>query len=112
MRAGSGNTVSLWQATAKLPTFDPLQGNAQADAVVVGAGIAGLSCAYELARNGRSVIVLDKGEVGNGETSRTTAHLASGLDDRYHELERLHGGDGARLAAQSHAAAIDHIAAL
>lgn len=112
MRAGSGNTVSLWQATAKLPTFAPLQSNTRADAVVVGAGIAGLSCAYELARNGRSVIVLDKGEVGNGETSRTTAHLASGLDDRYYELERLHGDDGARLAAQSHAAAIDHIAAL
>jgi hypothetical protein len=34
---------------------------------------------------------------------------ATALDDRYFELERLHGGDGARLADQSHSAAIDAI---
>src|SRR6185312_13395496 len=73
MRAGTGNTMSLWQATAKLPHYEPLRGDAQADVVVVGAGIAGLSCAYQLARAGRGVVVLDKGEIGAGETARTTA---------------------------------------
>jgi glycine/D-amino acid oxidase-like deaminating enzyme/nitrite reductase/ring-hydroxylating ferredoxin subunit len=42
-------------------------------------------------------------------TGRTTAHLVNALDDRYFELERLHGEDGARLAAASHTAAIDKV---
>ncbi|HEX3895521.1 MAG TPA: FAD-dependent oxidoreductase [Rudaea sp.] len=109
MRAGSGNTLSLWHATAKLPTFEPLRKDAETDVAIVGAGIAGLSCAYFLARAGKRVIVIDEGGIGNGETSRTSAHLASGLDDRYYELERMHGKDGAALAAESHAAAIAHI---
>ena len=39
----------------------------------------------------------------------TTAHLANALDDRYLEVERLHGADGARLTAESHTAAIERI---
>jgi len=62
-----------------------------------------------LAREGKSVIVLDDGPVAGGETGRTTAHLSNALDDRYMELERLHGDRGARLAAESHTKAIDLI---
>jgi glycine/D-amino acid oxidase-like deaminating enzyme/nitrite reductase/ring-hydroxylating ferredoxin subunit len=53
--------------------------------------------------------VLDDGPIISGETERTTAHLVNALDDRFFELERLHGEDGARLAAESHSAAIDTI---
>jgi len=86
-----------------------LQTDSFAEVCVVGAGIAGLSAAYMLAREGRSVMVLDDGAIGSGETGRSTAHLSNALDDRYHELERLHGREGARLAAASHTAAIDAI---
>jgi glycine/D-amino acid oxidase-like deaminating enzyme/nitrite reductase/ring-hydroxylating ferredoxin subunit len=56
--------------------------------------------------------VLDDGPIGGGETGRTTAHLSNALDDRYYELERLFGEDGARRAARSHTAAIDRIEAI
>jgi glycine/D-amino acid oxidase-like deaminating enzyme len=88
---------------------DSLRGASRTDVCVIGAGIAGLTTAYLLAREGTQVIVLDSGAVGSGETGRTTAHLASALDDRFIELEKLHGAEGARLAAQSHAEAIDEI---
>ncbi len=65
-----------------------------------------------LAQAGRRVVVLEDGAVGGGETGRTTAHLSNALDDRYHVLERLHGREGARLAAASHGAAIDTIEAI
>jgi glycine/D-amino acid oxidase-like deaminating enzyme/nitrite reductase/ring-hydroxylating ferredoxin subunit len=77
--------------------------------VIVGAGIVGLTTALCLAREGRSVLVVDRQGLGAGETLRTTAHLASALDDRFYNLARWHGQDGARLAAESHAAAIDWI---
>jgi glycine/D-amino acid oxidase-like deaminating enzyme/nitrite reductase/ring-hydroxylating ferredoxin subunit len=68
-----------------------------------------MTTAYLLARAGKTVVVLDDGPIGGGMTGRTTAHLVTALDDRYFELERLHGEAGARLAAESHAASIDQI---
>jgi glycine/D-amino acid oxidase-like deaminating enzyme/nitrite reductase/ring-hydroxylating ferredoxin subunit len=79
------------------------------DVVIVGAGIAGLSVAWNLCRGGCQVLVLDDGRIGGGQTSCTTAHLASEIDDRYFEIERIHGKQGARLAAQAHRSAIDFI---
>lgn len=109
MHTDSGRTRSVWMATASAPEAPALSSDAQADVCIVGAGIAGLSTAYLLARAGRQVIVLDDGPPGGGETARTTAHLANAMDDRFYELERLHGFGGSRLAAESHGAAIDRI---
>ncbi len=79
------------------------------DVCVVGAGIAGMSTAYCLAREGVRVLVLDARSVCSGQTALTTAHLATALDDRYYILKRERGGKAARLAAESHSAAIDFI---
>ncbi len=100
---------SLWIDTATPPDTAPLDRDVVADVCVVGAGISGLTTAYLLAREGRSVVVLDDGPNAGGETCRTTAHLVNALDDRYSELRKLHGEKGARLAADSHSAAIDRI---
>lgn len=86
-----------------------LEQDTEAEICVVGAGIAGLTTAYMLAKEGRRVVVLDDGPVGGGESSRTTAHAVNALDDRYVDLMRMHGKEGARLAAESHTAAIDWI---
>jgi len=106
----SGATASSWLATAPArPVFGPLRANTTADVVVIGAGIAGLTTAYLLGREGKKVVVLEDGEIASGETGRTTAHLANALDDRFTVLEKLFGETGARLAAESHGAAIDQI---
>jgi glycine/D-amino acid oxidase-like deaminating enzyme/nitrite reductase/ring-hydroxylating ferredoxin subunit len=83
--------------------------DARADVCIIGAGIAGLTTAYLVGREGRSVVVLDDGPIGGGNTERTTAHLSNAIDDRYIEMERLHGERGSRIAAESHSAAIDTI---
>ena len=100
---------SIWAATATLPEFPPLKENLTVDVCVVGAGIAGVTTAYLLARSGKRVALLDDGPVASGITQMTTAHLTNMLDDRYFEVEKLHGREGARLAADSHTAAIDRI---
>src|SRR3989454_8925082 len=109
MKSDSGATTSIWMATEKMPSQPTLKEDSRANACVVGAGIAGMTTAYLLAREGKSVVVLDDGPIGGGMTGRTTAHLVTALDDRYFELERLHGEDGARLAARSHAASINRV---
>jgi glycine/D-amino acid oxidase-like deaminating enzyme/nitrite reductase/ring-hydroxylating ferredoxin subunit len=100
---------SVWAATAALPEFPPLEENVHVDVCVIGAGIAGLTTAYVLARAGKLVAVLDDGPVAGGMTQMTTAHITNMLDDRYFDVEKLHGREGARLAADSHTAAIDRI---
>jgi glycine/D-amino acid oxidase-like deaminating enzyme/nitrite reductase/ring-hydroxylating ferredoxin subunit len=112
MEAHAGDSKSVWMATERLPAQPALAEDTSADVCIVGAGIAGLSIAYALAKHGKSVVVLDDGPIGGGETERTTAHLVCALDKRYLELERLHGELGAHLAAQSHTAAIDAVEAI
>ena len=112
MESNSGQTVSIWMVTAEEQESAPLGENLQADVCIVGAGIAGMSTAYFLTRAGKSVIVLDDGQIGGGMTERTTAHLTDAIDDRYFEIEHLHGEKGARLTAESHTAAIDRIEAI
>ena len=75
-------------------------------------GIAGLSTAYELAHLGRSVIVIDRGAIGRGMTARTTAHLATEIDDYYHKLIETRGEDEARRYHESQVAAVNRIEAI
>ena len=105
----NGSTVSLWMDTAEAPTFPPLNADASTRVCIVGAGIAGLTTAYRLALSGIDAMVLDQHGLLGGQSARSTGHLCDALDDRYFELEKLFGEDGARLAAQSHAAAVDEI---
>ena len=108
MNKPAGST-SLWMRTARMPSMPPLQGAIEADVCVIGAGIAGLTSAYLLARAGLKVAVLEALEVGAGETGRTTAHFFP-PDERYYELERGFGKQGAALVRQSYEAATDLVA--
>src|SRR5882672_55095 len=112
MKPTSGTTVSVWAATADTPAESPLSQDISTNVCIIGAGIAGLTTAYLLAREGKGVIVLDDGPIGGGMTARTTAHLTNALDDRFYELERLFGEEGSRLAGESHTAAIDRAEAI
>lgn len=105
----SERSLSVWEQSSPQKSYPPLTGDARADVVVVGAGIAGMSVAYHLAKAGQRVIVLDDNAVGGGETGQTTAHLTSAMDDYYQVLEKVHGKDGARIARESHQGAIDAI---
>jgi glycine/D-amino acid oxidase-like deaminating enzyme/nitrite reductase/ring-hydroxylating ferredoxin subunit len=62
-----------------------------------------------LAQAGRSVIVIDDGPIGGGETARTTAHLSWAIDDRIYRIADWHGEDKARIAVDSHRKAVDKI---
>ena len=111
MATHEGQSTSIWKlapgarSSPKLPNK-----NIRADVCVIGAGIAGMTTADHLiAREGKSVIVLDDGPIAGGQTERTSGHLSNAMDQHYSRIEQLHGEHGARLAAESHTAAIDRI---
>jgi glycine/D-amino acid oxidase-like deaminating enzyme/nitrite reductase/ring-hydroxylating ferredoxin subunit len=112
MHSDSGATESLWMDTVASPAFPALASDARAHVCVIGAGIAGMTTAYLLGREGKAVIVIDDGPIGGGETGRTTAHVSNALDDRYFQLAKIFGDEGAHHAAESHTAAIQRIEAI
>ncbi|TPE45987.1 FAD-dependent oxidoreductase [Pontibacter mangrovi] len=112
MKKESGATFPVWINHVQLPDTKPLKNNVSCDVCVVGGGIAGLTTAYLLAKEGKKVVLLESKEIGGGESSRTTAHLSNALDEQFYNLTKLFGKDGARLACQSHAQAIDKIEAI
>jgi glycine/D-amino acid oxidase-like deaminating enzyme/nitrite reductase/ring-hydroxylating ferredoxin subunit len=113
----SGDKEPSWHANIQQPIkFDKLTHNISSaspeeviDVVVIGGGIAGMTSAYLLSKSGKRVVVIEDGYMGSGETGRTTAHITHALDDRYYDLEQRHGVQGARIAAESHTAAINFI---
>jgi glycine/D-amino acid oxidase-like deaminating enzyme/nitrite reductase/ring-hydroxylating ferredoxin subunit len=106
-------TSSFWYEDVGIEKRPPLSGDTESDLVVIGSGIAGMSTAYEAARAGWRVIVIDRQEtIGGVMTPRTTAHLASELDDYYFYLIKARGEEDARLYHESQVAAINRIEAI
>ncbi len=100
---------SLWMDIEVLPEASTLTGDKDCDVAVIGSGIAGISTAYELCKRGKSVVVIDRGRIAGGMTSRTSAHLAPLCDDLVSEMISLKGLDATKLFCESQAAAVDRI---
>jgi glycine/D-amino acid oxidase-like deaminating enzyme/nitrite reductase/ring-hydroxylating ferredoxin subunit len=110
MNAQDEASASLWMTNVEVaPQAGRLAEDDQADVAVIGSGIAGLSTAYELALQGRDVVVIDRGMIAGGMSARTSAHLTSMSDDTFETVIRARGLEGAKTFYESHAAAIDRI---
>lgn len=83
--------ASFWRQTVPaIAAGDELP--ARAEVVVAGAGLAGLAAAWELARAGRDVVVIDADELGGRTTSRTTGKVSL-LQGATASQIRAHAGD-------------------
>jgi glycine/D-amino acid oxidase-like deaminating enzyme len=99
---------TTWMLDSK-PTYPSLSESAKADVVIVGGGMAGILTAYELINAGKKVILVDKGEIGAGTTSYTTAFLTQSIDTDYEDLIKSFGFKKAQTIISSHRIAIDRI---
>jgi glycine/D-amino acid oxidase-like deaminating enzyme/nitrite reductase/ring-hydroxylating ferredoxin subunit len=109
MSAETAVQGSYWLQTA--PPGEPApppSADLTVDVAVVGGGIAGLSTAWELVRQGREVAVLEADRLAAGVTGHTTAKLTALHTMVYDHLRRTRGPEGARLYARSQTEAIRH----
>ena len=88
---------SLWFEGRRARERPPLERDTAADAVVVGAGIVGLTTALLLEREGMDVVVLEMRRVASGATGYNTAKLSSLHGLTYTQLASSLGRDKARL---------------
>lgn len=104
----NGKSTSVWMATTTVPVYPALAADVDTEVCVIGAGIAGLTTAYLLTRQGRGVVVIDALGVGAGETGRTTAHFFP-PDEWYVDVENGFGEKVAKLVADSFSQAIAQV---
>ncbi|MGN6693750.1 MAG: FAD-dependent oxidoreductase [Aquihabitans sp.] len=101
-------SAPLWQRPPA--TYPPLAEDRDADVVVIGAGIAGLTTAALLTEAGREVVVLEARTVGSGTSGRTTAKASALQGTRYQQLVDLHGEEAAARYARAHLDGLDWLA--
>ncbi|MCI8870426.1 MAG: FAD-dependent oxidoreductase [Lawsonibacter sp.] len=103
---------SVWRRTARLPSFPPLEGNAETEVLIVGGGMAGVLCAYFLKQAGVDCLLLEAETLGGGVTGNTTAKITSQHGLIYHKLTRSRGAEAARLYLELNQAALERFRAL
>lgn len=102
---------SYYDATAPRRTpRPPLQGELSVDVAVVGAGLAGLSAAIELAERGFRVAVLEARQAGAGASGRNGGQAIAGLACDQSTIEDQLGSDAARMVWNTTLEALDLIA--
>ncbi|RII20447.1 Gamma-glutamylputrescine oxidoreductase [Streptomyces sp. YIM 130001] len=101
---------SYWMATADTTGYPTLGDDTEADVVVVGGGIAGLSAAWELVKAGHSVALLEADRVAAGVSGYTTAKVSSLHTLVYDRIRRIRNEADAELYACSQQGAVEHVA--
>jgi glycine/D-amino acid oxidase-like deaminating enzyme/nitrite reductase/ring-hydroxylating ferredoxin subunit len=105
---------SIWRATRPIAPVSSISTRPprEADVVIVGGGVTGLTAAVLLARSYPRVVLLERDALASGETGNTTSHLTEAVDARYQSVIKRFGLDAARLVSQSKRDAIGTIESL
>lgn len=99
-------TESLWEGTT-LPQFESIKSDHQTDTCIVGGGITGISIAYQMAKRGHKVTLVEAFRLGSGQTGRTTAHLTCQLESQFIELLKIQTKENVTTFLEAHRKAID-----
>ena len=111
MRALPGRAECCWTAVAPGTAYPRLEGTHTVDVAIVGGGIVGMTAALQLARNGRSVAVVEALHVGRQVTGRSTAKITTQHRLIYDHLIRTFGRERAQLYADANRNAAELIEA-
>ena len=103
---------SIWHKTVQLPQFHPLEGDVSTDVLVIGGGMAGLLCAYQLKKAGVDCIVAERTRIASGITGNTTAKVTCQHGLIYSKLAKKYGLEAAGLYLKANEQSLSEYRAL
>ena len=88
---------SIWEDYSKKEKQEIKKFNQiETDILIIGAGITGITTAYFLKDTNYKITIIDKGEIGRGVTSKSTAKISYIQQDIYSKLTKMHNSDIAK----------------
>lgn len=99
--------VPYWLATAPDIDYSGSELSEDADFVVIGGGLNGLSAALHLARRGASVVLLESGRIGSGASGRSGGMVGSGMSLSFGTALKRYGDELGKKLYMEFTTAID-----
>lgn len=103
---------SVWSDSITLPSFEPLEQDISTDVLIIGGGITGILCAYQLKKAGVSCILAEASSICSGITKNTTAKITSQHGLIYHKLIKTFGVEKAQLYLDANEFAVEQFCKL
>ena len=103
---------SIWKQGVSMPEFPCLDGDTRTDILIIGGGIAGLLCAFELERAGADYLLVEAKELCSGVTGNTTAKVTAQHGILYQKLLPSLGLEKTRLYFEANQKAVEEYRAL
>lgn len=103
---------SIWDIDVKMPQFSQLDTDLHTDVLIIGGGLAGLLCAWNLTYAGVDCTLIEQNRIMSGISGRTTAKITSQHGLIYGKLLKKFGPEQARLYWQANQKAMTQLSAL
>lgn len=97
---------SIWEKDAQMPRFFQLDGDLTTDVLVIGGGLSGLLCAYQLTQAGVDCVLVEQNRLMQGVSGRTTAKITAQHGLIYRKLLEKFGKEKAKLYYQANVDAL------
>lgn len=97
---------SLFCDRIETTDFEPLQGDAKTDVLIIGGGMAGVLCAYFLQKAGVDYMLVEGKKIGGGITQNTTAKITSQHGLLYHKLLKGIGPEKSKMYLEANQQAL------
>ncbi|MDD7735855.1 MAG: FAD-dependent oxidoreductase [Bacilli bacterium] len=99
---------SIWSHEVEIDSFPKLNSSIRTSILVIGGGITGILCAYELQKKNYKVVLVEQDHIGKGITKNTTAFITAHHDLLYQDIINKFSVDKARTYLQLNTDAISY----
>jgi len=103
------STISYWNLTGEKKRYPRLEQSFSTDILIIGGGIAGVTCAYCLAQKGLKPVLIEAGVLCDGTTGNTTGKVTIQHGTIYHKTEKKYGPKAAHDYAASQKSALEFV---
>lgn len=87
---------SLWLDKEYIQMFNSLEQDITTEVLIIGGGISGILCGYELSKRNIDYVIVEKDIIGSGTSKDTTAFITAQHEHLYKDLIKMHGFDKAK----------------